>query len=227
MPTFLELCQTVHEEVGESGTITAVASATGNLLKIVNEVIKANRKIQLRKGNWGFLWTEETITTVADQEEYSAPTGLDSYDEASFWIHAGTINAYPLVFKAYKEYRDVYKNQYLDSGNVAIVTEKPNRKLGVIPAHDTSGDTISLDGWMTPVDLVADADVSLIPEQFHGLIVSQAKQYFAARKGDNGMFDTEVFKHETEYRDLKAHSLPGNKDDNRSESTTDLITVVE
>ena len=57
--TFLELCQTVRQEVGLSGTgPTTVVSQEGQLKVVVDFVIEADHQVQGLWSDWNFLWSQ-------------------------------------------------------------------------------------------------------------------------------------------------------------------------
>ena len=230
MPTYLQLCQTLHEEVGANGAITSVTGNTGTLLRICNWIAKANRKIQARKIDWNFLWSSWDLTLVENIHEYSPPTLLGSFDESSFWLEAGTTNAKKLKYKSYLEWRDGYRNASLSSADeVDIVTIKPNNKVEVLPIPNSTaaGKVITADYWKAPILLTDNSQVSVIPEQYHSVIVAQAKMYFAEYDGDAGLYSSAYVEHEGLYRQLKAHSLPGKKDELKSEASINDPIIVE
>ena len=229
MSTFLQLCQQYHQEIGAAGTITTVLDQTGMLKRYIDWIAKANRKIQGRKANWKFLWNTWELTFVTGISEYSPPDGLGSFDEDSFWVGAGTADAYKLDFVEYKYWRDVLRNEFIDSGEPSYLTIKPNGKVALLPTpdSDSNGLIVTADYWRAPVELSDNNQVSLIPPMFHDLIISLAKMYHAEYRHDSGVYAAASVEHETMYRDLKAHSLPGKEEDNRSESVFQKVIVVD
>lgn len=228
MPTFLELCQQFHQEIGAAGTISTVTSQTGMLKRYVDWIVKADQKIQSRKINWKFLWNEWELTLVENISEYSPPDGLKMFDEKSFWKGAGTSDAVKVNFIKHKLWRDSYRHSFIDADEVLNLTLLPNGKIKTIPAPDSTeaGSVITADYWRSPVKLVSNGQYSVIPEEFHDLIISQAKVYHAEYRHDSGAFNAASIEHETRYRDLKAHSLPGNEDENKSESSSMMMIEV-
>jgi hypothetical protein len=229
MATFLELCQQVHEECGVGGTISTVVGQTGMLRRIVNWVVKADMKIQSRKSNWKFLWAEWEVELIEGFSEYKPPDDISMFNEKSFWKDVGTDDAVHMKFVKYDDYRDSLRQQYTENDESEYVVLKPNGKLLFVPAPDTgdAGKYVSSEYWRSPIRLVNNNQVSVIPVQFHDLIVSQAKVYHAEYRHDTGAYNAAYIEHETRYPDLKAHSLPGQEDQNKSESTQPMtITVI-
>ena len=226
MPTFLQLCEQLREEVGVQGTISSVSGQTGMHLRLINYIIKADKKIQRRKANWKFLWAEwEQEITVETGGEISPPAGLSMFDQTSFWLDAGTSDAVQLQYVDYKEWRDFHRHPYSETDPPTYVAIKPNGKLAILPAPD--GDyTLTADYWRAPVPLVNQNQVSLIPEQFHDLIVAQAKIYFAEKSHDSGLYQSAYVEHEDTYREMEAHCLPGDEDDNKSQSSISHVIEI-
>jgi len=109
------------------------------------------------------------------------------------------------------------------------VTIKPNGTVAVLPlprAEDLAT-FISADYWRAPVPLVTDAQVSLIPVQFHQAIVALGKLYFAEKLHDTGLYSSAGMEVDSMLKEMHAHCLPGNEEDNKSESTVEMHIEVE
>lgn len=223
MSTFLQLCEQFREEIGVQGTISTVVNQTGMHARLINYIKKANRKIQRRKANWKFLWNEwSTALSAGVDGELTAPDGLSMFDQTSFWLDDN-----PLTYVDHKVWRDLYRHNYTDADEPLFVTIKPNGKVLVIPepSADFLASTLTADYWRKPVELVSDSQVSLIPEEFHDVIVAQAKVYFAEKSHDTGLYQSAFAEHEEHYRELKAAQLPGNEDDAKSQAS--ILNVIE
>lgn len=229
MSTFLQLCEQLREEVGVQGTISTTANQTSMHLRLINYVKKANRKIQRRKINWKFLWAEWSVAlSTATDGELTAPGGLGMFDQTSFWLGAGTDDALPLTYVDHKQWRDHYRHEYTDADEPAFVTIKPNGKVVLLPEPSSAYDAtvLTADYWRKPVELVDNGQVSLIPEEFHDIIIAQAKVYFAEKNHDTGLYQSAMIEHEDHYRELKAHQLPGNEDDNKSQASMSHVIEI-
>jgi len=226
MSTFLQLCEKLREEVGVAGTISTVTNQSGMHLRLINYIIKADKKIQRRKINWKFLWAEwSQALTSGTGGELTAPDGLGMFDQTSFWLDAGTADALHLQYIDYKLWRDFYRHQYTETDQPAFVSIKPDGKVAILPASSGSY-TLTADYWRAPVPLVNNGQVSMIPEHFHDIIVAQAKMYFAERAHDNGLYQSALIEHEDTYREMKAHCLPGNEDDNKSQASISHVIEI-
>lgn len=228
MATFLELCQQVHQECGVAGTISTVLNQTGMLKRVVDWVAKADMKIQSRKSNWKFLWAEWEVELLEGFSEYYPPDNLSMFDERSFWKDAGSDDAINMQFLDYKVWRDDLRHQYTENDESAYVFLKPNGRILFVPTPDSTDANkyVTAEYWRSPIKLVNNNQVSVIPVQFHDLIVSQAKLYHAEYRHDTGAYNAAYVEHETRYPDLKAHSLPGQEDQNKSESTQPMTIIV-
>lgn len=229
MPTFLELCQQFHSDVGLAGTISAVTGQVGQLKRAVGYIQKANRKIQRRKSNWKFLWSSWDLTLVQDIGDYPAPGGLGSFDLSSFWLDAGTDDARPLPYVDWRDFRANYKNISIDNDETEVFTVNPAGRVVVhpTPSAAAAGSIITAEYWRSPVELTTELQISLIPEEFHDAIVALAKVYFAEKVSNSGLYASATIEHETIYTELKAHSLPGKFDDMASESAVPMVIMVD
>jgi hypothetical protein len=222
MPTYLELCQQLREEVGVAGTIATTVGQTGMHLRLINYIKKANRNIQRRKANWKFLSAEwSQALNVLGLGVFVPPDGLAMFDQTSFWLDAGTDDAVQLRYIDYKLWRDSYRHQFTENDHPAFVAIKPDGKVAILPtpSADYATSVITADYWRLPVELTDNAQVSLIPAQFHEIIVAQAKMYFAEHSHDTGLYNSAYVEFEEIYRELKSHSLPGNEDENKSQAS--------
>ena len=85
--TFLELCQTVRQEVGVSGTgPTTVLNQEGQLKVIIDFVADSDFQIQILWEDWEFLWAQysSTLSTGVAAPAVAKPTDLGTWDMRSF-----------------------------------------------------------------------------------------------------------------------------------------------
>lgn len=229
MPTKLELCKQLHQELKIAGTLSTTIGHTGQLDRLCNSIIKADRFIQLLYTDWKFLWREWENTLVSDMGCYSPPSGIGSFDEGSFWVNAGTSDAYQLTYVDYKRWRDELRHSYADNDEPSFVVLKPNNSVCFTPAPDSSAaeSIVYADYWLAPVNLKDDAQVSLIPEQFHDAIVEMGKYYYGEYLQNRALQNSAMEKYLPIIKKLEAHSLPGRFDDNKSEASLPKVMVVE
>lgn len=230
MPTKLELCQQLHQELKIAGSLSTTVGNIGQLDRLCNSIIKADRFIQLLYTDWKFLWREWENTLVADIGSYSGPTGIGSFDEASFWVGAGTQEAYQIEYYSYKQWRDELRHSYTETGDEPFyVVLKPNNSVVFTPTPNSTaaGKTVTADYWLAPVLLSDDSQVSLIPEQFHDAIVAMGKYYYGEYLQNSGLQGSAIEQFTPVIKKLEAHSLPGRLDDNKSDPSFQKTIVVE
>lgn len=144
MPTKLQLCQQLHQELKIAGTLSTTVGLTGQLDRLCNAIVKADRFIQGIYTDWKFLWREWENVLVVNTGDYAAPSGIGSFDESSFWVEAGADDAYPLQYMAYKLWRDELRHSYTEADEPAYVVLKPNGTVTFVPSPDSTsaGDTV-------------------------------------------------------------------------------------
>ena len=181
MSTYLELVDALHEEVGAAGIApTAVTGQQGEALRLVNWIKRADNFVQLKWVNWKFLRNEFTTgnTTTASVNTLAAPTGLKYWDEKTFTIiYPGETEKYPIRVVEY----DAIKRDILDETTETIpdrIILMPDGSLKFEPVPDGIY-TINADYYVRPTLLAANADVSIIPEEFHDIILGRAMILYA------------------------------------------------
>lgn len=180
MSTFLELVEQLHDEVGAAGIApTTVVSQTGEAKRLVNWIIRADRFVQKKYVNWKFLRNEFTSanTTTQGVATLGAPAGIRYWDEKTFTIiEPGGSDKYPIRAVEY----DAIKRDILDTteGYVDRIIIMPDQSLKFEPVPDGIY-TINADYYVRPTDLAANADVSLIPEEYHDIIIGRAMILYA------------------------------------------------
>jgi hypothetical protein len=178
MSTFLELLRQLHKEVGAVGSApTAVTGLAGEASRLANWVIQADNYVQLKWVNWKFLRGEFSQATTASIAVLAKPATLKYWDFKTFKIiEPGETDKNPLAAVEY----DKIKSDILDTSEDipwrAIVM--PDNSLKFEPVPDAAY-TIEADYYNKPTLLAANADVSLIPEEFHQIIIGRAMILYA------------------------------------------------
>lgn len=189
---YLELCQAVARE---SGTIaglpsfTTVAGATGRLAKLTAWVADAWRNIQNERTDWLFLRQEFSKALIVDQTQYTpASFGLEVlkwmpdtrtrrimsvYDNSIGQADEGHIQQIP-----YDRWRAMYNHGSHDANRPTVWAQAPDKQLCVGPKPDKAY-IIRGEYIRTAQLLTADADIPIIPTQFHGVIVGEALRLMA------------------------------------------------
>ena len=166
MSTYIELVQDLHREVGAAGNAPAtVVGQTGENQRLVRWIREADYYIQTLWHNWKFL-TDMTFSmaTVADTQDMAKPVTLNMWDEETFRIDGDLI---PVV-----EYRDVKGEDFdlVSRQQPARIIILPDNNLRFDPIPDQAY-TITADHFVKPTKLAVDADISVIPEEFHESVI--------------------------------------------------------
>jgi len=173
MSSYLELVQQLHRDCGAAGTQpTAVTGLTGEALRLANWIKRADEYVQTKWVNWKFLRQEYSVATVASTVIAAKPANLKYWDFKTFkMILPGETDKNPFQADEY----DKAKTDILDTSEDvpwrAIVM--PNNDLKFEPVPDAAY-TIEADYYDRPTLLAANADVSLIPTEFHQVIIGRA-----------------------------------------------------
>jgi hypothetical protein len=211
--TFLELCQTVRQEVGISGTgPSTVLSQEGQLKVIVDFVAAADYQIQSLWHDWNFLWAQysSTLSTGTRAPATQQPTDLSNWDMRSFFLDYTSDDAISLTPLSYIDWRADLRQGTATNNSPTYIVVQPDESVIVDPPPDQAY-TITADYWKTPTRLTANADVSDIPIQYHRVIVSRAKTMWAEREEAPEI----LLASSAEYQDLldklESQSLPGQR----------------
>jgi len=180
MSSYLELLQDLHREVGAAGTAPqGVTGLSGEAERLAGWIRQADNLIQLKYVNWKFLRNEFTTgnTTVQGTATMAKPVGLRYWDYKSFTIiEPGGTEKYPIRAVEY----DKIKRDILDTteGFIDRVIIMNDNSLKFEPVPDGIY-TINADYYVRPTLLAVSADESLIPEEFHQIIVGRAMILYA------------------------------------------------
>lgn len=175
MASFLSLVQDLHYECGASGAApSTVVGQTGEARDFVRWIQQADMFVQSMWTNWRFLWNGSfSQATVASTATMSAPSSINFWDFETFRIDGDPIDVI--------EYEDV-KVEILDTteGKPSRIIIMPDYSLRFEPVPDAAY-TITADHYIDPTDnlMTADDDVSVIPSQFHPIILAQGIIFYA------------------------------------------------
>lgn len=184
MSTFLQLVQDLHTEVGAAGVApTAVTGQTGEAARLVSWIIRADMQVKRLWENWKFMRATYSQATTATVNTLAKPTALkfwDTNDEESTFrcVYVGETDASLIDVVEYDE----VKSEILDtdSGPPSRIIIMPDNSLLIEPTPD-GAHTISADYYKTAesTKLVNSTDVSVIPEEFHDVILARAMIFYA------------------------------------------------
>ena len=180
MSTYLELVQDLHREAGAAGVAPqGVTGLSGEAQRLAAWIKQADNLIQLKYVNWKFLHNEFATanTTTQGIATLAKPTGLRYWDYKTFTlIEPGGTEKYPITVVEY----DAIKRDVLDTteGYPDRVIIMNDNSLKFEPVPDGVY-TVGADYYVRPTLLAASSDVSMIPEEFHQIIVGRAMILYA------------------------------------------------
>lgn len=224
MSTFLELCQDLARECGMPATMpTTTVSQTGEALRFVEWIKRADLDIQGQWANWNFLWAQHSFSTVSGTRDYTAsapsgsttPTNLGTWDKTRFLI--GTT---PLVCYEYEEW-EIYETA---SGKPTSVIIMPDNSLRLYPNPDGVY-TITADYFKAPAELSGNSDTGVIPERFHDIIVYIAITKYAHFEAADEVLQYAHSELSRRWPLLEASQLPGQYNQHNSSVSNLTITA--
>lgn len=186
---YLALCNQLILKCGITNvTMTTVANPRGEAARIVSWINEAYRNIQELRPNWLWMEGDVSFATTATKGAYTpVECGISDFGqwkEDSFRNYITTSGVGSEVFMGrldYDSFRDTYlfnniRLTYSQPLNIAVA---PNKSLLLGLAPDTQGYTVVGKYFRTTSDLVADADLPLLPDRFQMLIVYEAMKSYA------------------------------------------------
>lgn len=197
--TLLEIVQRLALEAATSGTITTLAGATGETLRLKTWAQQGYQDLQNARFNWEYLRSSQLLgqgvsfTTVAGQGVYDlgvaagnvgvAANGFGSWVKDSFRDQTTTSGVQDQYMLEHIEY-DTWRNAYAFGAMLTVETRPvviavgPNNSLCLGP-FPTGAYTITGDYYLAPMTLEDDGDEPTnIPEQFQIAIVWKALWYY-------------------------------------------------
>jgi len=210
MSTYLVLCQDMARDVGIPGTGPSSVDASGlseEEIAVVRYVAQANLDIQSRWFDWGFLWSEASLSASSGTSTLTSPTDLAKWKLDSIVWDKTSDDYLILEYMAWNEYRTIYKYGTIDSDIPEVFSVKPDNVLDLYPTPN-SATTVSAEYWATPTALTTDSQVSIIPARFHKIIISRAKMYYAENEDAPEIMAGALAEFEDLLDKLEADQLP-------------------
>lgn len=168
---FLQGCQRLRQECGGSGLGPAsVTSATGESKQFVDWYNQAYLEILEDRRDWNFLWRQASLPLEVGISVYALDS--DQPEKGSF-----SIDSCSLEYVPYREFRALFSS--LSSGRPSIFSLRPDGQLALNALPDKPYSLI-YEYYLSPVPLVSNVDIPLLPERYHMLIVYKAMQHYAA-----------------------------------------------
>jgi hypothetical protein len=186
---YLQLINAVLREVNEV-ELTTIASARGIQTSVSDFINKAQRDIINSEVEWPFTVAAGTITTVTGQAEYTKPANSKTIDFDSFTVQESASTAEKVLkFISFNEYLERLNESDTNPNASAQATPQyvyftPDENIGLSPVPDASTYTVRYYYYATHTDMTAAADVPVIPERFHDVIVNRARYYTHMLRSD-------------------------------------------
>lgn len=224
MSTFLSLVSTLHRECSVSGSApSAVTNQTGMNNKLVQWIADAAYEIENMHGDWNFMWTQWSESTIASTANYTAPSDLGAWDRESFYLNYTASTYKKLRELDYREWRDVYRNGTQTNAKSDYFVILPDRSVTLHSVPDAVY-TLTADYWKVPTRLAANTDTSNVPVEFERVIIEYAKMKFAEDQGADTMLVNAQQQYLMWLEKLEAAELPGQE--HRRKSTPESMVVI-
>lgn len=226
---FLQLCQDLVKELGLAGGAgpSTVLNQRGELANVVRWIRDANLWVESEWKTWKFLHTDYSGVIQVDSRVPTAPnvpTGVlvKKWDRDSIVINSGSLNAKPLRFEEWSTFRKLRMmgSAFLTVDEPVIFTVKPDGTLLVYPTANATYPIIG-EFWRRPKALELDADVPLMPEEFHRLIMATAAIKYGNREDAPEIISGMEGEHVSLLEQLKNDQLEGFEAN--GESTQDIL----
>lgn len=203
--TFLEICQRLKRECAISGTLTGVASQSGELQRMIEWAASAYDDICSMHQSWKFLRSSFTVNTVNNDDTYDVTDFTDSRASVSltvakfshwwwdtFRIYLQSAGVATQTFLSPMEY-DVFRDIYLfgsPPSNFPIkFTVRPDDSAIILGPKPNGVYVLTGDYQKVAVPLTADAHTPLFPARFHMAVVWLAARRYAGYEEDGGLYD--------------------------------------
>jgi len=176
MSTFLELVEDLHREAGGAGAApSSVLIQSGEALRMVRWIRRADLAIQKKWHDWKFLWSDTpySVNTVSGTQDYIVPDTHGAWDPSTFKIDGELIDVVEYQ-KVKHEVFDTTVSSYNQPSRIIIM---PNKTLRLDPIPDAAY-TITADYYLKPVPMSENTTISAIPEEYHEIILGQALIYY-------------------------------------------------
>lgn len=201
MSTFLELVVDLHRESGASGqSPNSVSAQFGEQARLVRWVKQANDYVQNLFHNWKFLRREFVQSTAEGVQTLASPLDHQYWDFDTFRVDGEIVEAV--------EYDDV-KTEVVDTspGKPSRITVMPDSSLRFEPTPDRTY-SITADYYRKPVPLVNNGDISVIPTQYHPVILGRALILYANYENAREIQEQGGAIYSEMLSRLEAHQLP-------------------
>lgn len=229
MSTFLKLCQEYRSEIGipGDGPVTTVGQS-GELAKVVRDIRDADMSLKLQWQDWKFMWAQFSTTTLVGSNWLTVqkPSDLGTWNTNSFYLDKNTVDAVRLNYVDYDTWRDVQMVGESNTGTPDEFTVRPDGAIQINPVPETVQQFTS-EYWKKASPLTSDAQISIIPEEYHRLIIVRAKLIYAEREDAPEIMAGSSTEYENLLTGLEAAYLPAQGDGRQASVIRPRQMVVE
>ncbi|MCF1431347.1 MAG: hypothetical protein LPD71_00125 [Shewanella sp.] len=207
---FLELAVSLRQECSVSGSgPISINDNRAEYQRIIKWIREANIELQGKYANWKFLWTEASLTTEADKNNYlpgvELPANIRLYRPLRFFCDDMKVREVDwLTIRHF----GVRENDY---GQPTHLTIMPNNGLKLYPKPDKPY-SLYYEYYKKPQILEEAYDVPWIPETWHKLIVYRAMMMYADYENAPEIKTEGMEGLASIMPQLEADQLPGQKD---------------
>lgn len=190
--TFLQLAQSLRQEVGANGTgPTTVVSQTGEYKRLIDYIAAADEEIQQEKDQWRFMVKSFQINTVAGTMAYASTAFLVPSTDVRTWrdrtikcylLSAGKGDEGWLSYIDYEEWDATYNTGAQTNNRPMHWTIGNANELLIGPAPNGVY-RITGEYMRTASTLTADSDTPTYPAEFHMLPVYLAMMKYGRFTG--------------------------------------------
>ncbi len=187
---FLQLAQRAKSEAELAGPVpTAVATATGNTLRLVNALADAWTQIQLLPFGWrwmraqalgdigaagGMQYTIDALLSVSAGTTRFAKWAPETWDYCvTAYVASNPAAEWNLQWLPYEQFRSLFLVRQHVAGPPTYWSVANNGDMLIGPTPDASY-KLRADYFKSPQSLALDADVPECPSQYHMAIVWKA-----------------------------------------------------
>ncbi len=246
--TYLSLVTDFLRETALSGgsAPASVVSATGDQAKAAYWIKQANNQIQREWINWDFLWktfsgllnqnseivpaaSEDIPIVPGSPEQVSVPV-INMIERQTLAIIQADSTAHFPKFEDWKG--ALFSTSYTYEAQAvsdlpAAWSMRPDRVILLSNPIESSGLSVRYDYFRKPKQLLEDADISLIPDDFVRLIVVLAKIMYAEHEDAPEVSAGSHEEYEFLLKEMEAAHLPDQGHNRESSSDADLVVVSE
>lgn len=188
------LCQDFVKELGIAGGVgpSSVVNQSGEFANVARWIAESSLWIDNLWRDWKYLWREHTAVLSGQSFELATAGEID---RTSVYLDYGTRTAKCLYWVEWKTMRETRARPPL-TGRPVNFSVSPRNEIWL--DRPATGSPLRFEYWARPIRLVDDADVPVLPEEFHRLIICRAAIMYGNREAAGEV----ISGMEAEYLDL-------------------------